>query len=464
MLLRLPRILAAVVGALFLCAVLPVRYAHAVPAFARQTGQACVACHVSFPELTPYGRNFKLSGYTIGIRQTVPLAVMAQVGVTRVNNNKDDQGNEIVPKTDKIELSAASVFLAGKVNDNIGGFVQWTYGNINVNNDGKVVGHSGIDNTDLRLVGRIENEDKTDLKWLYGVTLHNNPTIQDVWNTTPAFGFPFTGPPNGIGPTAATTIDGGLAQQVAGIGAYVYWDRTIYAELSGYRTADGIFSPLRAGQDTHSPGGVARLKGMNPYWRLAYNREWGPNSLMLGTYGVIVDRYPDNTLSDTPTDRFTDVAVDAQYQYITDPNTFTLQATHIREKQDYRASFSATQAGSPIGAGPTPDNPTDRLRTTKIKGSYYYERIYGATIAHFATSGGTDAGLYPPGSVGGSASGSPNSSGYIFELDYTPIQNLRLMLQYYDFAKFNGGNGNYDGSGRRAHDNNMLFLNAWLVL
>ncbi|MEO7007589.1 MAG: hypothetical protein ABI156_00440, partial [Caldimonas sp.] len=39
--------------------------AHAVPAFARQTGQNCVACHVSFPELTPYGRWFKLSGYTI---------------------------------------------------------------------------------------------------------------------------------------------------------------------------------------------------------------------------------------------------------------------------------------------------------------------------------------------------------------------------------------------------------------
>lgn len=27
--------------------------AGAVPAFARQTGMACMACHVSFPELTP---------------------------------------------------------------------------------------------------------------------------------------------------------------------------------------------------------------------------------------------------------------------------------------------------------------------------------------------------------------------------------------------------------------------------
>ncbi|MHB1334257.1 MAG: hypothetical protein ACYCY1_16855, partial [Sulfuriferula sp.] len=42
--------------------------AQAVPAFARQTGQNCVACHAGgqFPELTPYGRLFKLTGYTLG--------------------------------------------------------------------------------------------------------------------------------------------------------------------------------------------------------------------------------------------------------------------------------------------------------------------------------------------------------------------------------------------------------------
>lgn len=42
----------------------------ALPAFARQTGQNCVACHAGgqFPELTPYGRMFKLTGYTMGAR------------------------------------------------------------------------------------------------------------------------------------------------------------------------------------------------------------------------------------------------------------------------------------------------------------------------------------------------------------------------------------------------------------
>ena len=52
--------------------------ASALPLFARQTGQNCVACHAGgqFPELTPYGRMFKLTGYTVGAR-TVPLSVMA---------------------------------------------------------------------------------------------------------------------------------------------------------------------------------------------------------------------------------------------------------------------------------------------------------------------------------------------------------------------------------------------------
>src|SRR5215472_9313114 len=40
--------------------------ARAVPSFARQTGQPCGACHTDFPQLTPFGRSFKLRGYTAG--------------------------------------------------------------------------------------------------------------------------------------------------------------------------------------------------------------------------------------------------------------------------------------------------------------------------------------------------------------------------------------------------------------
>jgi len=38
--------------------------AQAIPSFARQTGMKCNECHTVFPELTPFGRLFKLGGYT----------------------------------------------------------------------------------------------------------------------------------------------------------------------------------------------------------------------------------------------------------------------------------------------------------------------------------------------------------------------------------------------------------------
>jgi hypothetical protein len=439
--------------------------ANAVPSYARQTGQECIACHVSFPELTPYGRYFKLTGYTIGKTAItsegvnyLPVAVMAQASITNTRNN-----HETDPNTgETVTVTGASFFLASKLNDYVGGFIQWTYNNLATTADGSLGGHSGIDNTDIRVVGKYSSPGAAEPDLIYGFTLNNNPTVQDVWNSTPAFGFPFTTAPLANTPSAATQIDGGLAQQVAGLGGYVFWQKTLYGEVSFYRTADGAFSILRQGQDIHTDGGVAALKGYNPYWRLAYSHDWGPNSIMVGTYGMVIDRYPSNFDTSTPTDRFRDVAFDAQYQYITDPHTFTAQLTYIHEKQSYDASFPATAAtGSGIGAGPTPANPTDTLRTLKAKATYYHDRKYGGTLGYFSTTGSADSGLYGTDADGNAMK--PDSSGWIGELDYLPIQNIRLMLQYTAYNKFNGASTNYDGNGRNARDNNTLFFNVWVA-
>src|SRR6266702_8732886 len=40
--------------------------ARTLPSFARQTGQPCGTCHTDFAGLTPYGRRFKINGYTNG--------------------------------------------------------------------------------------------------------------------------------------------------------------------------------------------------------------------------------------------------------------------------------------------------------------------------------------------------------------------------------------------------------------
>ena len=76
------------VAVLLTLAILLPENAHALPLFARQTGQNCVACHAGgqFPELTPYGRIFKMTGYTIGNRVAVPVSAMAVAGCAKVRD------------------------------------------------------------------------------------------------------------------------------------------------------------------------------------------------------------------------------------------------------------------------------------------------------------------------------------------------------------------------------------------
>jgi hypothetical protein len=185
-----------------------------------------------------------LTGYTIGkvaISSTginyVPMAVMAQASVTNTRNN-----NAIEPAT-AVRVSVkqrnngrvlwwASLFRAGKVTDYLGGFIQWSYDNLATTADGTLGGHSGADNMDIRAVGKYSPAGAGEPDLIYGFTLHNNPTVQDVWNSTPAFGFPFTTSPLAQTPAAATLIDGGLAQQVAGLGGYLFWKKSFYGEVS----------------------------------------------------------------------------------------------------------------------------------------------------------------------------------------------------------------------------------------
>src|SRR6185312_11335296 len=59
----------AVAAAAILLAFLAIGYfssAVALPSYARQTGQPCGTCHTDFAGLTPYGRIFKIQGYTAG--------------------------------------------------------------------------------------------------------------------------------------------------------------------------------------------------------------------------------------------------------------------------------------------------------------------------------------------------------------------------------------------------------------
>ena len=215
--------LAAVLGIRATSAVAPAALyaklaAFYVPSFSRQTGLACSACHYQFPQLTPFGRLFKLNGYTLTALTTIgqpgdsvgreslklasipPIAAMVVTGLTQTARAQPATQNGTVSFPQQLSL-----FVAGQITPHVGIFSQFTYAAA----DGAI----GIDNVDLRWAKHASLADR-DL--LFGVTLHNNPTVQDVWNTVPAWGFPFMGSDVAPSPAASTQIDGALGQQVAG--------------------------------------------------------------------------------------------------------------------------------------------------------------------------------------------------------------------------------------------------------
>ena len=192
----------ATVALTLLLLTLATKTSYAIPAFARQTGQNCVACHAGgqYPELTPYGRYFKLTGYTQGERQLIPLSAMFVGGMASTRNNVGTSSDGSTVTTSNInqqngrfEADNASVFLAGKILDNLGLFSQFTYGWAASSNNGGVnnQGHFGMDNFDLRYADHYAGT-QHDLIW--GATLNNNPGVTDVWNTSPAWAYPYMSP------------------------------------------------------------------------------------------------------------------------------------------------------------------------------------------------------------------------------------------------------------------------------
>jgi hypothetical protein len=446
--------------------------ANAVPSFARQTGLSCEACHTVFPELTHFGRMFKANGYILtnipqvqgvtpekeqrlALNQLPPLSVMIQVSSTSLAKAlPDSSGLHATSQKDTVSFpQQLSIFYAGKIAPQLGIFAQLTYDNGS--------GNTHIDNTDLRFADLAVLPDEKPL--IYGLSVNNNPGLTDLWNGTPAFGYPYQTSNANVSPLAHTAIDGAFAQDVAGLCGYVFWNESLYAEIGAYRTAkQGYSNPVTGAAGPLEGTASHVLKGVAPYWRVAYEQQWDLHSLEIGAYGASFNLLPGGGSSaapatlEGPTNRFRDVAEDLQYQFLGDNHIFSLAATHIHEAQTLDASFLAG----------TSANPKDDLNTSRATGTYFYRRKWGGSASYFSTTGTVDGALYPLGSSPGvttSANGSPNTTGWIVEADYLPWLNVKLSVQYTRYTKFNGGGTNYDGYGRNASDNNTLYVAAWLA-
>jgi hypothetical protein len=298
----------------------------AVPSFARQTGMACTQCHVQAfgPNLTPLGREFKLNGYTQGgVRKFPPISAMIQGSFT---NTQKDQPEDAAPnfgKNNNFALDEASFFYAGQVLSKLGAFVQVTYEGV----EKKV----SLDNTDIRLANNIQLGNQN---IIYGISLNNSPTVQDLWNTTPIWGFPFVSSSLAPTPDAAALIDDTLSAQVGGATAYTMINDLLYLEAGAYTTFAKDFQQAMGTFNSEQN----KIDGGAPYWRIALQHEWNGHYFELGHYGLKANVFPGRN-QNAGTNQFTDLAVDATYQFIGNlKHIFEIKSTYIREDQDLKAS------------------------------------------------------------------------------------------------------------------------------
>lgn len=434
-------------GLAFLSVLTLMARAWAVPSFSRQTGLPCSTCHTTFPELTPFGRQFKLNGYTLtgmkaikvpakpktaglNIGEALPLSAMFQIADTLTRRAQPGMQNA------SVELpQALSLFLSGALATHIGSFFQVTYTAAN--------GHFVMDNTDIRYANRGRLLGK---QLVYGLDVNNNPTVEDLWNDTPAWGYPWASSDAAPGPNAVSLLSGALSGDVAGLGGYAMWNNHLYGDFTVYRSAH-----LNSPEPPTGAGFNFNIHDAAPYWRLAWQQSFGRDYLEVGTYGMHMASFPQGIAG--PTDTYTVPALDFQFEMPNGSDMLTLHGNYIRENSNLLGSVAAGLASAA----------RHRLNASRLDAIYHFGNRYTAGLGWFNDSGTSDPLLYETTAVTGSANGSPANSGLILQGGYWPVQNIELLAQYTYYRKFDGAHTNYNGVGRNAADNNTVYLLLWFV-
>jgi len=396
--------------------------AHALPSYARQTGDACGACHVgSFgPQLTPHGIHFKLEGYTDsdGKPGKIPLSGMVTGTFTHTSKGQNPAPNTYSKSNDNASFQEASVFLAGRLTEHLGSFVQATYSDV----DRRFV----FDHMDVRYAHSLQF---MGADTILGISVNNLPTVQDPFNTLPAWSFPFTSSALAPGPGTSPLISGGFDHQALGATVYGLWDNRFYAELGGYRTL-----PVRIQSDLSVGGaGTDRIHGIAPYGRLAYFKDLHKQAYSVGLFGFSANVEPGAIPG--PTDKYQDYGLDASYQFLGNRrHVVSLYGSFIHEAQNLDASDP---------------NPKGHLNQIDLTASYYYDQTYGISLKEFDIN---------------SSRNNSDSRGSILQADWSPFgkeaswgapwANLRLGLQYTIYNKF-------DGTSVNASDNDTLTAFFW---
>jgi len=440
--------------------------AEALPSYARQTGQPCATCHTAYPELTPYGRRFKIGGYTAGGGgwQGPPIAAMYMPSFTRTASNQDSPPAPGLHVNNNLVSQQVSGFIAGQLYGNLGSFIQIT-------GDPTIAGTAFVDASDVRYADTLTLFGKGAI---WGIDANTTPTVEDPWNTTPSFGWPQIS--STIAPAFSpplTHLESGYGQIVGGAGAYMFWNDMLYADLTFYK---GLPVPVLQAFNTGNSTTDA-LSNVAPYWRVAIEPHWGDLYWEVGTLGMY-GRVTPGRVYGYGTDDFLDVGFDSQLQYAGDQYSITVKLTDIMEWQRLNSSFAQGVSS----------NLNNTLNSFKANASFVWDHTYSLGLGYFNVAGSGDCNLYgsgnnvfcTPASIGGSNNSfisSPNGSGLIEDIAYLPFShgapfpystwNVRLGLQFTEYLHLYGGTTNFDGSylggTHNASGNNSVFAYAWFA-
>ena len=223
-----------------------------------------------------------------------------------------------------------SLFLSGAWTSNVGSFLQVTY---DAQGD-----HFSMDNTDIRFANKTKLGGK---ELVYGLDLNNNPTVEDLWNSTPAWGFPWVA--SDVAPTPTARPPSSM----------VLWRRMLQDSAATpcgtaicTRTAT-LYRSEHIGGTQPNPGrGFSyNIHGVAPYWRVAWQQLTAKTQYEIGTYGMHMRSTPNQIVDANgvtgPEDAYTDFAFDTQIDrtlFRTDVLSF--RGTYIRENADLLASVA----------------------------------------------------------------------------------------------------------------------------
>lgn len=383
--------------------------AQAIPAYARQTGAACADCHAGAygPALTPYGMRFKLGGYTDtdGKGTKIPLALQ----LTETHSNPA-RGNS------STNLSEGDLYLAGRLTDQVGGFVK-----VEADHTGHNTYNTKLSSVDLRFVAKELKIGGKDT--LFGISVNNSPGFNDPISALPSASF--LGPAGITGSLLNPSSPNSLANRVIGATAYALYDDNWYGEAGTYRS-------LPTSQQDHLGynigGDPGRLRD-TAYGRFAYMKDMKKQFFSAGVVGLTTKRQLPRS---GPSDDIVDLGYDLTYQYLGNRDHIVqLAYVNILEKRDYGSTPL-------IGGVLARDKGIVHDQTMTV--TYTFKQTYGLTFTHFKSTGSRDLARFGP-------SGDPDTTTNLISLywapfgkdeSYTSIANLKLAATWFRFSRFAG--------------------------